>query len=205
MGYTTDYLGHIDIAPSLNEAELGYLDMFSRSRRWSRPGGPYAVPSDPDADEAADSGDRAFNIPPEGQPGLWCDWVPCWDGCCLSFEGSERFYAPVPWLRYLIDHFLKPGATAAAGTDPRFVSFTFDHVLDGMVVGCRRDTKELFAVTVRHNVVRTEVLRRADPRYRAYPPLPYEDAIDDELSPMQRRRRDQAAQGVVLPFTRPGA
>lgn len=205
MGYTTDYIGHIDIRPSLNDAEVGYLQAFSDSRRWARPEGPYAVPDDPDGEDLSGYDGRALNLPPEGQPGPWCDWVPCWDGCCLSYDGAERFYAPVPWLRYLIDHFLMPGAVASTKQDPRFASFTFDHILEGMVVGCRRDTKELFAIHVRNNVVRTEVLRRADPRYRQYPPLPYEEAIDDDLTPPRRRRREQEAEGAVLPFTRPGA
>jgi glycerophosphoryl diester phosphodiesterase len=74
MGYTTDFIGHIDITPSLNGAEAAYLEAFSESRRWSRPGGPYAVPADPSAEETGRG--RAFNVPPEGQPGLWCDWGP---------------------------------------------------------------------------------------------------------------------------------
>jgi predicted Fe-S protein YdhL (DUF1289 family) len=49
------------------------------------------------------------------------------------------------------------------------------HVLDGVVVGCRRDYKELFAIRVIENVVRTEVLRRADRRHVDYPPLTSRD------------------------------
>jgi len=106
----------------------------------------------------------------------------------------------VTWLRYLIDHFLKPGARASRTGDPRFAGFTFDHVLEGMVVGCRRDNKELFMISVAANGVRQQILRRADRRYRDYPPLPYEEAIDRELPPSRRRRRDR--EGQVLPFTR---
>jgi hypothetical protein len=47
-----------------------------------------------------------------------------------------------PWLRYVIDHLLKRGGHAAS--DPRVEDFTFDHVLLGTVVGCRRDNKESF-------------------------------------------------------------
>jgi hypothetical protein len=203
MGYTTDFIGHIDIEPSLNEDEILYLTAFSESRRCERPGGEYAVPGNPRAEQDASYPGCNGNVPPGTQPGLWCDWVPCWDGCCLSYNGVEKFYAPVPWLRYLIDHFLKPGASAARVGDARFDEFTFDHELDGMVVGCRRDNKELFAITVRRNVVRTEVLRRADRRYLDFPPLPYEQAIDREPSRRRRRRREDG--GQVLPFTRPSA
>lgn len=38
-----------------------------------------------------------YNRRSEGQPGLWCDWVPCWDGCCLAYNGVEKFYASLEW------------------------------------------------------------------------------------------------------------
>jgi hypothetical protein len=48
VGVNTDYLGHVEIVPSLNQAECDYLVAFARSRRSYRPGGPYAViPEDP--------------------------------------------------------------------------------------------------------------------------------------------------------------
>ena len=53
MGYTTDFIGHIDITPSLNEAELAYLDAFRLSRRFDRLGGPDEVPGNPYADDRA--------------------------------------------------------------------------------------------------------------------------------------------------------
>ena len=34
---------------------------------------------------------------------------------------------------------------------PQLTDFTFDHRLDGMIVGCRRDTRELFAITASNN------------------------------------------------------
>jgi hypothetical protein len=199
MGYTTDFIGHIDVAPSLNHDEIAYLTAFTDSRRCERPGGTYAVPGNPRAEDPSSFPDNSYNRPAARQPGLWCDWVPCWDGCCLAYNGVEKFYDPVAWLRYLIEHFLQPGAHASASGDPLFGRFTFDHVLDGTVVGCRRDNKELFAITVEANHVREDIIRPADPRYLDYPPLPYEEAIDRDLTPMQRRRRaERGAQ--VLPF-----
>lgn len=44
VGSTTDFIGHVDIDPPLNDAEIEYLTAFSESRRCLRPGGPYAVP-----------------------------------------------------------------------------------------------------------------------------------------------------------------
>lgn len=191
MGYTTDFIGHVDIEPPLNDVEIEYLIAFSQSRRCRRPGGTYVVPANPRAEDPYGAPDVDSEAVPEGQPGYWCDWEPCWDGCCLSYNGNEKFYGSVSWMRYLIDHFLRPGAHASSSSDPQFEHFTFDHVLDGTVVGCRRDNKELFAIVVERNEVREEVIRRADPRYVDWPPLPYEEAIDRELPPRQRRRRQE--------------
>lgn len=201
MGYTTDFIGHIDIEPALNEQEIAYLTAFSESRRFRRPGGPYDVPGNPRAETSDGVDMHLYNQPPDGQPGLWCDWVPCWDGCCLSYNGNEKFYGSVAWLRYLVDHFLKPGALASRPADPRFAGFTFDHVLDGTVVGCRRDNKELFTITVSGNRIAEQVLRPADRRYLDLPPLPYEEAIDRAETPRRKRRRRER-EGQVLPFTR---
>ena len=196
MAYCTDFIGHVEVRPGLNEAEVSYLTAFTGSRRWRRPEGPYAVPVD---DEAEPVASRAWHLPPAGQPTLWCDWAPCWDGCCLTWQGEERFAGVGTWLAYLIDHFLRPGAVASTVRDPRFAGFTFDHVLDGMLVGCRRDNKQLFAVSVHENRVREEILRPGDRRLRRMPPLPYEDLVDARRPSAGAERTGRTAQ--VLPFT----
>ncbi len=186
MGFNTDYLGHIDIEPRLNDAEIEYLTAFVTSRRCIRDS-PYDVPGNPRAETSADFEEDLYNHPHPGQPNLWCDWSVCWTGCCLAWNGTEKSYSMIPWLRYLIAHFLKPGARAAK--DPRFAAFTFDHRLSGMVVGCRRDTKELFLVRVSNNRIAERVLRPGERQYAGYPPLPYEDQIDRERARSRRRRR----------------
>ena len=50
MGTTTDFIGHINIDPPLNDAEQNYLMAFAASRRYARPGGQYDVPGNPAAD-----------------------------------------------------------------------------------------------------------------------------------------------------------
>lgn len=189
MGYTTDFLGHIDITPGLNEAERSYLSAFSRTRRYDRSQGPYYVPPNPYADQVDRAPTKRINTPPRGQPGLWCRWVPCWDGCCLTLDGEEKIYQPAEWLDYLINHFLRPGAAASASGDAAFDDFTFDHRLDGLVIGCRRDNKELSAIRVKDNVISHEVLRPADPRYLDFPPLPYEVVIDRDRAQSLRRKK----------------
>ncbi len=120
MGYTTDFLGHIDIEPALNEHEQAYLAAFGHARHFDRPGGPYVVPGNPFADDREGVDVDSYNRSGEGKPQLHCGWIVSPDGCCLSFDGTEKFYEPVRWLRYLIEHFLVPGAHAASSGLPVF-------------------------------------------------------------------------------------
>jgi hypothetical protein len=124
-------------------------------------------------------------------------------GCCLAFDGNEKFYQPVAWMKYLIQHFLKPGAEASKSGHEQFSGFTFDHRLDGLIIGCRRDNKELFAIEVSDNRVTERILRPADQRYVDSSPLPYEDAIDRD-QPSRRRRRRARSSGNVVELRREG-
>ena len=80
--------------------------------------------------------------PDEGQPRPRCGWVASEDGRYLTHDGDEKYGDPAGWLRYLVRSFLKPRELRATG----------------MVVGCRRDTKELFAIQVGANRVTEKVL-----------------------------------------------
>ena len=65
MEDTTDFVGHIDIEPALNEAEIDYLtDLVLPGR----------------------------DDPPEGlgERTLTCQWVPCTDGSRLILEEGEN-------------------------------------------------------------------------------------------------------------------
>ena len=97
----------------------------------------------------------------------------------MTFDGTEKFYEPVRWLRYLIDHFLVREAYAASSGHAAFEHFTFDHRIDGLIVGCRRDTREMFAICVDNGVVQEKTLVPGMDRYRGLPRLPYERAIDE--------------------------
>jgi hypothetical protein len=90
-----------------------------------------------------------------------------------------------------------------------FEHFTFDHRLDGLVVGCRRDTKQLFVIEVLNNevtsassAVRHRALRgrRTGVPETWREPLRYEKEIDRWASESRRRRRvepDLPTAGVV--------
>lgn len=53
-----------------------------------------------------------------------------------------------------------------------------DHVLNGMVVGSRRDNRELYSITVRDNQVEVELLWPGNPQWSDYPRLAYQTEID---------------------------
>jgi hypothetical protein len=147
------------------------------------------VPGNPLAPDRDGVPTEQYNALGAGKPQLYCQWSPCASGCCLAFDGNEKFYEPTEWLRYLINHLLKPGAKASRANHPQLREFTFDHRLDGMVVGCRRDNRELFAITVTNNRITRRVLRDGDPEYYGEPPLAYQEAIDRDRSRRRRRRR----------------
>lgn len=191
MGYTTDFVGHLDISPPLNPDERAYLEAFRRTRHCDHGGSPYDVRGNPMAPD--DLPTEQSNALGPGKPQLYCQWVACGEGCCLSFDGDEKFYQPAAWLAYLIDHLLGPGAVASGVDHPRLQGFTFDHRLDGIIVGCRRDNRELFALVVEDNEVSREVMRAGDPEYEDFPPLAYQLAIDQEREDRGSRRRDSPA------------
>lgn len=84
-------------------------------------------------------------------------------------------------MRYLIDHFLCPGAEAQGSGLPEFADFTFDHRADGLIIGGRRDNRELSAINVFDNAVTVHVLAPGDPSPfddEIYAQLPYAREID---------------------------
>lgn len=130
MGYTTDFSGEFEIAPPLKPEHRAYLEAFAQTRRMKRHpqkvaalpdqirkaaglpvglDGGYYVGADTEnfgQDNTPDVLDH--NRPPNGQPGLWCQWVPNEAGDLLEWDGGEKFYDYVEWLEYLIEHFFQP-------------------------------------------------------------------------------------------------
>lgn len=165
MGYTTDFEGKFDLDRDLSDEHLRYLLAFSNSRRMHQDG--TKLPRDRLREEAdlpdiaeyyvghadpidedfmvqwANAGQEEtaavidFNSPPPSQPGLWCKWVP--GRKSIYWNGAEKFYHYVEWLRYIIDHFLRP----------------WGYVLDGEVRWRGEDFSDMGTIVVRDNVVRT--------------------------------------------------
>lgn len=164
MGYTTYFHGGVNVVPPLNEAERDYLHDFANSRRMKTTAGPYlASPGDDMGQDNSRIETLMFagqpvkvidhNQPPDGQPGLWVHWVPSEDGAQIGWDQGEKFYYGAEWMKYLIDHFLKPGALAQASGDPQFADFTFDHTVNGEIEAEGEEPDDRWILRVRDNVV----------------------------------------------------
>lgn len=169
MGYNTEYYGRVEIEPPLNEVERQYLKAFSESRRMQRVGGPYAV--EPKDSHIWNNPNRAYppevieyNYPPEGQPGLWCNWEPTEDGTALEWNGQEKFYDGPEWMEYLIEHFLKPDALSKFDEQFQAVSankFEYNHKLNGILEAQGEEPGDHWFLVVHNNFV--EVIETIQP------------------------------------------
>lgn len=162
MGYTTEFSGEIEVSPPLNEAERAYLRRFATSRRMDRERGPYYAEPGSDYGQGDRSDVKDGNTPPEGQPGLWCQWVPTEDGSGIEWDQGEKFYNAEEWMAYLIDTFLKPGCTVEReleeGNLPdliaaQFADFTFDHACNGQIEADGEKPDDFWLLEVKDNVV----------------------------------------------------
>lgn len=151
MGYTTEFDGHVNIVPPLNEWERDFLTKFAETRRMDRDQGPYYV-DDPEPYGQGHEGVRDWNRPPQGQPGLWCQWTPD-EPSVLVWDGAEKFYNAEEWMAYIIDHFLRPGAHAQG--QPGFEEFTFDHTVNGEILASGEDSDDHWKLVVSDNAVTT--------------------------------------------------
>jgi hypothetical protein len=118
MGYTNIFDGQISVEPPLNPEEITYLKKFADTRRMTCEQGPYYVNRGRFCGENRNDPEIFnYNTPPDGQPSLWCDWVPTDDGGAIEWNGAEKFHDADEWMLYLIDHFIG-GAPQAKTTRP---------------------------------------------------------------------------------------
>ncbi|GGM88294.1 hypothetical protein GCM10009721_11640 [Terrabacter tumescens] len=182
MGFSTRFLGRLDIEPPLNPSEVAWLTAYAELDRRHFTD-PYEVPVNPRAFRLEQERQRAeeFRQPParsgtsgrravtrdafttltpgDGTPYPHLDWIPCRSGCCLIWDSAtEKSRMAEAWLTFLIDHFLRPGAMARHSAKPDFAEFTFDHVLNGVIAAERDDTRELWLIRCRDNEISTQQL-----------------------------------------------
>lgn len=134
MGYTNEFDGEIAIVPAISDDHAEYINAFSSTRRMKRNAVKTAKMPDPirkkvglpigiqggyyvGGSEVHGQDDIVeYNDPPDGQPNLWCDWVVDAANSVLIWNGMEKFYDYIAWMRYLIEHFFKPWGYTLNGT-----------------------------------------------------------------------------------------
>lgn len=110
----TGSTGRIRIQPALNESECVHLGVVADSEGTLR-----GTPTG--------RGDRDV-------PFARLGWEVCSGGCCLTWNPDLELSEMMrPTLQFLIDHLLRRGAKAEGRAG--FDCFTFNHVLDGAVMG----------------------------------------------------------------------
>lgn len=155
MGYTTDFSGQIDVVPPLSAEEVDYLTRFNETRRMLRRKGPYFVGGGGLYGQAIEADVIDGNRPPEGQPGLWCQWRPTLDGHGIEWDEGEKFYCAAEWMKYLIVHFL--------GTEPLAkaeLPFLQGHTLNGVIQAQGEDLEDRWELIVEDNVVSVATFSR---------------------------------------------
>lgn len=125
MGYTTDFEGRFKLNKPLDADTCVYLKRFSETRRMKFDpkvvGKEYGIDGEFYVGHHTDftdcfmgQVDRDFpglveyNSHPVTQPALWCQWIPSPDGEYIEWDGCEKFYGYVDWLKYIIKNFLAP-------------------------------------------------------------------------------------------------
>lgn len=113
MGYTTEFYGKFNVKPEpLSDFMIKYLTKFSDTRRMKRNlegfgiDGEFYVDGGGIAGQAEEDNIVDYNSPPDTQPSLWCQWVPSEDGEHIEWDGGEKFYYYVTWIKYIVENFL---------------------------------------------------------------------------------------------------
>jgi hypothetical protein len=131
MGYSTDFDGSFSLDRTLTPEHAAFLSAFADTRRMKRDGaktGPDPIrdaaglPANPDYFVSGrglagqDASILEYNQEPDGQPGLWCQWVPSETHDAIEWDGGEKFYEYEAWIVYLVEHFLGPWGYKLNGT-----------------------------------------------------------------------------------------
>lgn len=131
MGYTTEFLGEFTLDKPLDPIignlinglaftrrvkrdiyQLAKILNLSREEADMRYGveGEYYYNKDDfkNYGQTVDDSILDFNMPPSTQPGLWCQWIYCKEDNVIKWNGGEKFYNYVDWIKYIIERILKP-------------------------------------------------------------------------------------------------
>lgn len=164
MGYSTEFEGEFVCSPKLNTDQVDYLNKLAQTRRMARDNsklklsdlnkrlglglgeqGEYYVHGGGFGGQDREDSILDYNTPPRTQPGLWCQWAPTEDGEAIGWDGGEKFYNYINWIKYIIQNFLKPWGV----------------VLNGEVTWQGEDYDDFGKIVIDNNVVKIFIGERS--------------------------------------------
>jgi hypothetical protein len=123
VGYTTEFEGEFTLTRKMTDQEREYLQKFSETRRMARKlparwgvEGEFYIDGGGFMGQDHEKSIIDYNRPPKTQPGLWCQWEPNEEGTTIRWNGGEKFYRYVEWLRYILEKFLIPAGNGLSGS-----------------------------------------------------------------------------------------
>ena len=111
MGYQTDFDGQLTLNKQLSLDDYQWLKNFNDERH----------------EETK-------------YPGLYCQWIPTEDGKHIEWDGNEKFYDYVEWMKWLIENFFTPKG----------------YVLNGKIDWEGEEQGDVGKIIVKDNVVTTK-------------------------------------------------
>lgn len=94
MGYSTSFEGQIEFSRELTIREYRTLTKMNQSPEYC----------------------EQFTDTPDTIPASYMQWASNEDGTALVWDGGEKFYDYIHWLRWLVKHFFKPNGIVLNGT-----------------------------------------------------------------------------------------
>jgi hypothetical protein len=116
MGYSTDFYGQFQLDRPADPELQRILKGLNKTRRVKRNVDPmrYGVEGEFYFEGTGFMGQDDdpsildHNRPPATQPGLWCQWELSDDNITIEWDGGEKFYDYIEWIKYIIERVLKP-------------------------------------------------------------------------------------------------
>lgn len=138
MGYTTQFRGEFKLNKPADANVQYILRGLHDTRRIKR-----ALPTAYGYEGEfyfgdSDFGVLDFNSPPATQPSLYCQWKLMSDNLTIAWDGGEKFYEYIDWLKYIVHGVLKPHGYILNG-EVRYRGEEFDdfgtiQVIDNMII-----------------------------------------------------------------------
>lgn len=144
MGYDTNFSGAFQLNKPLTVKDFQFLRKLNETRRMKRNvGSEYGVEGEFYVEDD-EKNVINHNQPPITQPGLWCQWTPNEDGTAIEWDGGEKFYNYVEWIKYIIEKILAPKG----------------YVLNGEVEWYGEDRSDEGMIQIVDNVVTTKTVKK---------------------------------------------